>query len=137
MWWRTLIAVVAGLLLVYALLLVLLLAYARRHPETVRLRDAVRLLPDLLRLLRRLAADPSVPRGVRVRLGLLLLYLAMPIDLVPDFVPILGYADDAVIVALVFRSVVRRAGPDALQRHWPGTPEGLAVVLQLAGAASS
>jgi uncharacterized membrane protein YkvA (DUF1232 family) len=134
MWWRTLIAVVAGLLLVYALLLALLWAYARRHPETVRLRDAVRLLPDLLRLLRRLAGDPSVPRGVRIRLVLLLVYLAVPIDLVPDFVPILGYADDVLVVALVLRSVIRRAGPDALQRHWPGTPDGLRVVLQLSGA---
>ncbi len=62
--------------------------------------------------------------GVRVRLVLLLVYLASPIDLVPDFIPVLGYAADAVIVALVLRSVTRRAGHDALQRHWPGTSKG-------------
>lgn len=134
MWWRTLLAVGAGLLVVYAALLALLWRYARRHPETVSLRDALRLLPDLLRLVRRLAADRALPRGVRVRLVLLLVYLAMPFDLVPDVVPVLGYADDAVVVALVLRSVVRRAGPGALQRHWPGSPEGLAVLLRLAGA---
>lgn len=63
----------------------------------------------------------------------LLIYLASPIDLVPDFVPVLGYADDAVIVALVLRSVTRRAGPDALARHWPGTTDGLRLIEQLAG----
>jgi uncharacterized membrane protein YkvA (DUF1232 family) len=134
MWWQAVLAIVAGLLVVYAALLLLLWRYARRHPETVNLRDALRLLPDLLRLLRRLAADPSLPRGVRVRLVLLLAYLAFPIDLVPDFVPIVGYADDAVIVALVLRSVVRRAGEDALRRQWPGSAQGLDVLLQLAGA---
>jgi uncharacterized membrane protein YkvA (DUF1232 family) len=131
--WRLLAGVVLGVLLIYGIALLLLWRYARAHPETVTLRDAVRLLPDLLRLLRRLAADPTLPRGVRLRLVLLLAYLAMPIDLVPDVVPVLGYADDVIVLALVLRSVVRRAGPDALSRHWPGSPEGLAVVVKLAG----
>ncbi|WP_327434808.1 YkvA family protein [Streptomyces sp. NBC_01236] len=55
------------------------------------------------------------------------------VDLVPDFIPVLGYADDAIVVAAVLRSVVRHAGPDALARHWPGTPDGLAAVRRLAG----
>ncbi len=131
--WRVVVGVVLGLVLVYAVLLGALWAYARRHPETVSLRDALRLLPDLLRLLRRLVADASLPRGVRVRVALLVAYLAVPFDLVPDVVPVIGYADDAVVVALVLRSVVNRSGVDALHRHWPGTPEGLAVVLRLAG----
>ena len=128
-----LVGVLAGLVLVYLALLVALLWYARTHPDTVSARDALRLLPDVLRLVRRLAADRSLPRGVRWRLVLLLGYLALPIDLVPDFVPVIGYADDAVIVALTLRSVVRRAGPEVLRRHWPGTPEGLALVSRLAG----
>jgi len=132
-WWQTLLGVFGGALLVYAALLLALWRYARRHPDTVTLRDALRLLPDVLRLLRRLAADPAVPRGVRVRLVLLLGYLLSPIDLVPDFLPVIGYADDVLVVALVLRSVTRRAGADALQRHWPGSPEGLRVVEQLAG----
>jgi len=57
----------------------------------------------------------------------------MPIDLVPDFVPVIGYADDAIAVGLVLRSVVRRAGPGPVSRHWPGTPDGLAAVYRLAG----
>jgi uncharacterized membrane protein YkvA (DUF1232 family) len=68
-----------------------------------------------------------------VRLWLLLGYLALPFDLVPDVVPVLGYADDAVVVALVLRSVVRTTGPEALERHWPGTVDGLATVRRLAG----
>ena len=59
------------------------------------------------------------------------MYLALPIDLIPDFVPVLGYADDAIIVALVLRSATRRAGPDALAKHWPGTPEGLTALKRL------
>jgi uncharacterized membrane protein YkvA (DUF1232 family) len=120
----------AGLVLLW-LCLVAALWFVR--PDDLRIRDALRLLPDLVRLLRRLSADSTLPRGVRVRLWLLLAYLAMPIDLIPDFIPVIGYADDAVIVAFALRSVTRRAGADALERHWPGTPAGLAAVRLLAG----
>jgi uncharacterized membrane protein YkvA (DUF1232 family) len=111
----------------------LVVALWQTRPDELRLRDAMRLLPDLVRMLRRLAADDQLPRGVRVRLWLLVGYLALPIDLVPDVIPVIGYADDAVVVALVLRSVTRVAGPDALDRHWPGTPEGLRAVRRLAG----
>lgn len=133
MWWHTAVAILTGLLLIYATLVLLLWRYARHHPDTVTMRDALRLLPDVLRLIRRLAADPTVPNGVRVRLGLVIVYLASPIDLVPDFIPVLGYADDAIIIALVLRSVTKCAGPDALRRHWPGTPDGLQLIQRLAG----
>ena len=130
--WETIAGIVAGILLAYAVLLFLLWLYARRHPETVTMKDALRPLPDLLRLIRRLAADRTVAVGVRIRLVLLLAYLLSPIDLVPDFIPVIGYADDAVIVALVLRSVIRRAGEDAVRRHWPGSPAGLDIILQAA-----
>jgi uncharacterized membrane protein YkvA (DUF1232 family) len=129
-WWTVLLEVLGGLLVLW---LALLLVLWRAAPDQTRLRDALRLLPDLLRLLRRLADDENLPRGVRIRLAALLAYLALPIDLVPDFIPVLGYADDAIITALVLRSVVRSAGPDALTRHWPGTAEGLATIHRLAG----
>jgi len=109
----TILAIIAGLLVTYALL-VIALRIAR--PQRATLGEALRLLPDLLRLVRRLAGDRTVPRGVRVRLWLLLAYLA-------------------IIVAFVLRSVVRRAGSDALARHWPGTPDGLRAVRQLTGLA--
>ncbi|MEV7398474.1 DUF1232 domain-containing protein [Aeromicrobium sp. NPDC092404] len=120
--------VAASLVLVW---LVMLAVLWRAKPDDLTLRDAVRLVPDLLRLLKGLAGDRTLPRGIRIRLVLLIGYLAMPVDLVPDFIPVLGYADDVVVVAIVLRSVVRRAGPDALERHWPGTPEGLRVVRTL------
>ena len=133
-WWQILVAVALGLLLVWLVLVAALLVAARRAPDPVTLRDVLRLVPDVVRLVRRLAADPSLPRGVRWRLWLLLGYLLVPVDLVPDFLPVVGYADDAVVIALVLRSVVRAAGPGALERHWPGTPEGLAAVRRLTGA---
>lgn len=129
-WWQILIEVTAGIVLIWVILVVVLW---RMRPEETVLKDALRLLPDLIRLLRRLAVDRSLPPGVRIRLLLLLGYLAVPIDIVPDFIPVLGYADDAVVTALVLRSVVRRAGSEALSRHWPGTPGGLHTVERLAG----
>ena len=99
--------VVAGLALVW---LALVAALWLSRPGEATAREALRLLPDLVRLLRRLAGDDTLPRAVRVWLWLGLGYLLLPIDLVPDFVPVLGYADDAVVLALVLRAVVRRAG---------------------------
>lgn len=129
-WWLIPLSVVGGLVLIW---LALIVALWLSKPDGNGLRDAIRLLPDLVRLLKRLAADPEMPRGVRIRLVLLTAYLALPIDIIPDFVPILGYADDAIVVALVLRSVTRRAGPDALDRHWAGTPDGLAALRRLCG----
>lgn len=125
-----LVGVPAGLLFCW---LVLLAALWFKKPDELRLRNLLRLLPDVLRLVRRLGADRTLPRGVRMQLWLLLGYLAMPIDLVPDFIPVLGYADDAVVIVLVLRSVVRRAGPEAVRRHWPGTSAGLAALSRVAG----
>ena len=113
--------------------IVLLLALVAVRPRGPLLREALRILPDLLRLLRRLAADPEMPRSVRIRLVLLLAYLAIPIDLVPDFIPVLGYADDAIIVTAVLRSVVRRAGLAAVRAHWPGTDDGFLALCRLTG----
>ena len=132
-WFQAAIGLVGGLLLLWLLLVGGLYLAGRKHDDPTRLRDALRLLPDLVRLLHRLARDPSLPRGVRIRLGLLLGYLALPLDLVPDFLPVVGYADDIVIVGFALRSVTRVAGPEALDRHWPGTPDGLRAVKRLAG----
>jgi uncharacterized membrane protein YkvA (DUF1232 family) len=123
-------SMLAGLAATYVVLLAGLVVV---RPDAASLSATLRLLPDLLRLVRRLAADPQLPRRVRVRLWLLLGYLASPIDLVPDVLPVIGYADDAILVAAVLRSVVRSAGPERLARHWPGSEDGLAVIARLAG----
>jgi uncharacterized membrane protein YkvA (DUF1232 family) len=129
-WWDLLIGVAAALLLAWLALVVALVIV---RPRGGLLREALRLLPDVLRLIRRLAADKTLPRGVRIRLGLLLAYLALPIDVIPDFIPLLGYADDAIIVTAVLRGVVRHAGLDAVRAHWPGTDDGFAALTRLTG----
>jgi uncharacterized membrane protein YkvA (DUF1232 family) len=122
---------VASALLLAWLTLVITLVIVR--PRGDLLRESLRLLPDVLRLMRRLAADPSLPRATRLGPALALVYLALPIDVIPDFVPVLGYADDAIIVTAILRGVVRRAGLPAVRAHWPGTDDGFAALARLTG----
>jgi len=131
--WQIVAALAGGLIVVWASLVVVLYVAGRTEQDPTKLRDVLRLVPDVIRLLRRLAADPTLPRGVRIRLFLLVGYLVSPIDLIPDFIPVVGYADDAVIVVWALRSVTRTAGPEAVDRHWTGTPEGLRALKRLAG----
>lgn len=131
---RILLGTAASLLLTWLVLLVVLV---RLRPRGTTGADALRLLPDTLRLLKRLGTDASLPRGVRVRLVLLLGYLAMPFDVIPDFIPVVGYLDDVILVCAVLRSVVRRAGPEAVRRHWPGTADGLQALWRVAGLPGS
>jgi uncharacterized membrane protein YkvA (DUF1232 family) len=118
---------VVAVYLAFVLLLVLL---GRRSHA----RALVRFVPDCAVLFRRLIADPRVPPGRKVLLGALVAYLAMPFDLIPDFIPVAGQLDDAVLVAVVLRSVLRGAGPGLVREHWPGPPESLSAMLRLAGA---
>ena len=128
--WEWVAGVAAGLVVVWVLLLAALWLV---KPDEQRLRESLRLLPDVIRLLSRLARDRTVPLAARVWLWGLLAYLAMPIDVVPDFVPVPGYADDAILVLVALRAVVRRAGRSKLAEHWPGTPDGLEALERLAG----
>jgi uncharacterized membrane protein YkvA (DUF1232 family) len=119
--------ILGGLILAWlAMALVLLVA----RPKRGALTDFMRLLPDTLRLLRGLLRDPAVPLSAKALVGLLLGYVALPIDLVPDFIPFLGYADDAIVAAIVLRFVIRRAGPAKVREHWHGSPGGLAALLR-------
>jgi uncharacterized membrane protein YkvA (DUF1232 family) len=119
---------VGGLAITYCALLG---ALVMNRPKGHLLAETLRLLPDVLRLLRRLATDSEVPRPARVRLWLLFGYLASPFDLVPDFVPVLGYADDAIVAGLVLRSVARHTGPSVIRRLWPGTDDGFDAIARL------
>lgn len=112
-----------------AFLLALLLA----RPRGGNLRDLKATVPSAIRLLRNLHNDDSLPAGVRRWLRALVVYLAIPIDVIPDFLPVIGYADDVIVVALVLRRVVRVAGADVLDRHWDGPPSGLMAIKRLAG----
>ena len=105
------------------------LALAGRGPEA---RALARLVPDCLVLARGLLGDREVPGRCKLALVALVAYLASPIDLVPDFLPVIGVLDDAIIVALTLRWIVRVAGPDRVRRHWRGSPHGLQLVLRAA-----
>jgi uncharacterized membrane protein YkvA (DUF1232 family) len=88
-------------------------------------------IPDCLVLVKRLLGDPRVPRRRKLLLVLLIAYLAMPIDLVPDFIPVAGQLDDAIVAALVLRAVLRSSGEALLREHWTGPPRSLELVLSL------
>ncbi len=122
--------VVLGLLAIWALLLVLL--YLLR-PRDVGLGAVVSVVPDVLRLGRGLVVDPTVPVRVRLALVLLVVWLVNPIDLVPEFVPVLGPLDDVIVTVLVLRYVRAQLGTEELRRRWPGSADGYDVLARLIG----
>jgi uncharacterized membrane protein YkvA (DUF1232 family) len=101
---------------------------ADRRPTA---RDAA---PNLVRLFRGLLHDPRVPRGSKVLLGFAIAWFVSPIDLVPEFIPVFGPLDDAVVAALVLHHVLRKAGRDVIAEHWSGDEATLGVLLRVAGA---
>jgi uncharacterized membrane protein YkvA (DUF1232 family) len=127
---RTALIVLAVLLALYALLVVALLVAGRRTDA----RAVAGFVPDCIVLFKRLIADPAIPRRRKAVLVLLVAYLAMPFDLIPDFIPVAGQLDDAILVGLALRGLVRGAGPELVRRHWPGPEGSLRVVLRLSGA---
>lgn len=94
---------------------------------------AAKVLPDLVRLMRGLARDPRVPRGSKWLLGFAALWVISPIDLIPEFIPVVGPLDDVVMVALVLRHVLKKAGRAAAEDHWTGDPAILERILKLSG----
>jgi uncharacterized membrane protein YkvA (DUF1232 family) len=132
-WWQAVLSVILGVALVWSILVAVLLIEQRRQPARASLRELLRLAPDVVRLLTRLVREDTVPAGVRIWLGALLIYLISPIDLIPDFIPMIGYLDDALIVAIALRYATHHAGVEAIEKHWPGTPAGLTALLRLAG----
>ena len=125
-----LLASVAVLAVLYALLILALVAGGRQWD----VRVIARMVPYCAILFKRLLGDPRVPRRWKVASALALVYLAVPFDLVPDFIPIAGQLDDAILVALVLRGLLRSAGPMLLRQHWPG-PLALLVPLERFAAA--
>jgi uncharacterized membrane protein YkvA (DUF1232 family) len=99
-------------------------------------RELAAFVPDCAVLFKRLLGDERVSRRAKALLLLLIPYLAMPFDLIPDFIPVIGQLDDAFFAALVLRYLVRAAGRGVVEDLWPGSARGLAVVLRLAARAS-
>ncbi|MDQ6793594.1 MAG: YkvA family protein [Chloroflexota bacterium] len=120
------VAVVASWALLIALLWLV-------RPRDVSLRELIGIVPDVLRLVRDLIADRSTPIRVRVALIVLLVWLISPIDLIPDFIPVLGPLDDVVVAVLVLRYVRRRLGEEQLRRRWRGSADGFALLTGVMG----
>ena len=127
--WQWGLIALGAFVIVYAGL-VGMLAVVGRKAEA---RALARFVPDCLVLFRRLLCDPRVSRRRKLLLLALVAYLAVPFDLVPDFIPVAGQLDDAIIVAFVLRTVLRAAGADLIHEHWPGPAESLNIMLRLAG----
>jgi uncharacterized membrane protein YkvA (DUF1232 family) len=126
-WWQWL-ALSGGIVLaLYGLFVGWLLLSGRRQDA----RGLAGFIPDCVVLFRRLLADPRLPPRHKVVLVLLIGYLLLPFDLVPDFIPVAGQLDDAILVALVLRSILRAAGPELLREHWPGPPSSLNVLARI------
>jgi uncharacterized membrane protein YkvA (DUF1232 family) len=131
---ETVIGVVVGLVVLWALALaVLWLA----RPRDVGLGELVAVIPDVIRLVRDLLRDPAVPWPARAALLGLIAWILSPIDLIPEFIPVLGPLDDVVVAVLVLRFVRRRVGDDALRTRWRGTPTGWTLLSRLLGGAGS
>ncbi len=128
---QTILEIVLGLVAAWLVLIGLLWAV---RPRDVAVSELVAFVPDLIRLVRALIADPRTERRVRVALVFLLLWLLSPIDLVPEFIPVLGPLDDVVVAVLVFRYVRRRLGAEPLLARWSGSEAGARLLLRLCGA---
>ena len=125
---RTLLFAVAIVLVLYLALVVALILSGRK----LAAKELATLLPNLIRLFRDLAKDPRVPRGAKVVLAVAAVWLVSPIDLLPEFIPVVGPLDDAVVAALALRYLIRRAGQDVVREHWRGDPATLDAIFRAA-----
>jgi uncharacterized membrane protein YkvA (DUF1232 family) len=124
-WLLTFLVVV---LLVYATVVLVLVALGRGADA----RALARFVPDCVVLFKRLLADPRVEWWRKALLVFVIVYLASPIDLVPDFIPVAGQLDDAILVVIALRVLLRGSGPRLLAEHWPGPRRSLLVILRFA-----
>jgi len=127
-WWQWLLISLGVILVIYASFLAWLVIRGRREDA----RAFATFIPDCIVLVTRLVRDPRVPRRRKLLLIALVAYLSLPFDLVPDFIPVAGQLDDAIIVALVLRYFVRAGGEPMIRELWPGPQQSLALILRLA-----
>ncbi|HUP83932.1 MAG TPA: YkvA family protein [Candidatus Limnocylindria bacterium] len=122
--------IIAAVALLWALLLLL---FFLLRPRDVPVRELIRIIPDVVRLIRSVVSDGKAPLDTRVVLVLLLVWIISPIDLIPEFIPVLGPLDDVVVAIVAMRYVRRRLGVDDLRARWPGTPAGFELLRRVIG----
>ena len=105
--------------------IVVLIALGRRSQA----RELATLIPNLLALFRDLLRDPRVPRSAKIWLGVAVVWIASPIDLIPEFIPIAGPLDDAIVAALVLRHLIKLTPPAVVAEHWRGDPRTLRAIV--------
>jgi uncharacterized membrane protein YkvA (DUF1232 family) len=127
-WWAWLLISLGVVIAVYAAFVFWLVALGRRDDA----RALATFIPDCIVLTTRLAREPRVPRRRRFLLFALVGYLALPFDVVPDFIPVAGQLDDVIVVALVLRHFVRAGSEPLIRELWPGPERSLALILRLA-----
>jgi len=127
-WWAWLLISLGVALAIYGAFLAWLVHRGRREDA----RALATFIPDCIVLVTRLARDPRVSRRHKLVLVALVAYLALPFDLVPDFIPVAGQLDDAIVVALLLRRFVGAGGEPLVRELWPGPEQSLAVLLRLA-----
>ena len=130
---RPLIIAAIALVAIWALAVLVLLWSGRKTAA----KELVVLLPNLVRLFRGLIGDPRVPRGSKALLLVGAVWLISPIDLIPEFLPVIGGIDDAIVAALILRHVVRRAGDEVVREHWKGDPKTIGLILRVAGVGNA
>lgn len=114
-----------GVAVTWLLIVIAVFVANRRSSNTP---DLPRLLTRTIQLLGSLVHDRTLPRGLRLRIAAAILYAGQPFNLIPDWIPVIGYADNVAVIGWTVRSVIRRAGPQAVAEHWRGTPESLSVL---------
>ena len=122
--------VILGLIVLWIALLIVFWLF---RPKGASVREILAVIPDLLRLLRSLITDASIPTDVRVVLIGLLAWIVSPIDLIPEFIPGLGPLDDVIVAIVALRYVRRRIGVEELRRRWSGTTDGFSLLLRVIG----
>ena len=101
------------------------------------MKDAVLLLPNMIKLVGRLLRDPRVPRRSKIVLGMAAAYVASPFDLIPDVIPVVGWADDVIVLLFAIDKLIERAGPEVVDEHWDGSGDLFSLVREAIGLSRS
>lgn len=128
---RTLVISLSAAVVLWVAAVLLLIVAGQRGSA----RELATFVPHLVGLFRRLLKDPDVPRRAKVWLWVGVVWIASPIDLIPEFIPVAGPLDDVIVAAIVLRRLIRSSGPEVIRRHWKGGEGSLDLLLRLSGAA--